>query len=406
MTMTMTKPPSISFPQPPPTRSGDDNGSDDIPRQHYKYVPYDIFETNWIGDPRRLPFFVSSPSPASAAAAAYNDMSSSDNNNGNANSPLNTIARYSPGTLVWVLLSKGKPKYPNNDKSCTTTTTTLSGCADALAIHKKRRDKKNKRRLMTTSNSHKNNNNNSNCTIQSESIEESQVETAAVEEEDLCINESAFITPASTTATTTTTTTTPTVNYHSRKEFFLRARVIADDEEVLLSSDGSDISNDSISQWEQRRILVRYSKGATYRVHAYNLIPVLEPIVHNANTVDAKNAIPPSSSSYNYPPLVVLVPETNIYRRVAKVHTTPEDTFMEIGCDYGITVDKIQQSLEEAGCVPRVWTGEDKIISDESGGGGDETRHDEEEGSHHRISCLGIDKSKESIDIANERYDI
>ena len=60
--------------------------------------------------------------------------------------------------------------------------------------------------------------------------------------------------------------------------------------------------------------------------------------------------------------------------------------------------------------MPRVWTGEDKIISDEcgggGGGGGDETRLDEEEGSHHRTSCLGIDKSKESIDIANERYDI
>lgn len=372
-------PPSISLPQPPPpTRSGDDGGNNDVPSQQYQYVPYDIFETNWLGDPRRLPLpLVQSPSPTSAAAAdadaiaavAANATRSSDNND-NATNPLNAIARYSPGTLVWVLLSKGKPKYPNINNSATTTT--LSGCGDALAIHKKRRDKKNKRRLMTTSSS--NNNDNNNCTIQSECIEES---------EDIHINESASIT---------------TTHNHSRKEFFLRARVIADDEEVLLSpGDGTNTFNKSMSQWDQRRILVRYSKGATYRVHAYNLIPVLEPIVHNANTVYAKNAIPSSSSSsasYNYPPLVVLVPETNIYRRVAKVHTTPEDTFMEIGCDYGITVDKIRLSLEEAGCVPRVWTSDDKI-----------NERDKEE-SHHRVSCLGVDKSKESIDIANERYDV
>ncbi len=80
---------------------------------------------------------------------------------------------------------------------------------------------------------------------------------------------------------------------------------------------------------------------------------------------------------------------------------------MEIGCDYGITVDKIRQSLEEAGDVPRVWreeqimdamTGDDDkddIICDEE--------EEEEEDNHHRVSCLGIDKSVESINIANER---
>ena len=99
--------------------------------------------------------------------------------------------------------------------------------------------------------------------------------------------------------------------------------------------------SDETSEQERskRRVFVRYSKGATYRVRAYNLLSVLEPSVH-------KDALPP---------LVVVTPETHIYRRIAKVHTTPEDSFMEIGCDYGITVDKIQTSIEEAGDVPKEW---------------------------------------------------
>ena len=117
-----------------------------------------------------------------------------------------------------------------------------------------------------------------------------------------------------------------------------------------------------------------------------------------------------TATIFSYPPLVVLVPETNIYRRVAKVHTTPDDSFMGIGCDYGITVEKIRRSLEEAGTVPEVWPQDEKVElighdnddDDENGYGG---AKQEAEGGNHRASCLGIDKSKESINIAIERYD-
>ena len=111
-------------------------------------------------------------------------------------------------------------------------------------------------------------------------------------------------------------------------------------------------------------------------------MPVLEPTVQ--------------SDVNNLPPLVVIVPETNIYRRVAKIHTTPEDSFMEIGCDYGITVDKIYKSLEEAGDVPKVWP------PVEIEGGVNGTAEGNEETSD-RVACLGVDRSTESIDIANER---
>mmetsp|Transcript_4316 Transcript_4316/g.6766 ORF Transcript_4316/g.6766 Transcript_4316/m.6766 type:complete len:198 (-) Transcript_4316:115-708(-) len=99
--------------------------------------------------------------------------------------------------------------------------------------------------------------------------------------------------------------------------------------------------------------------------------------------------------------MVVLVPETNIYRREAKVHTTPNDSFMELGCDYGITVDKIQKSLQEAGDVPKIWP------MDENAGHGEgegEKKVVETKVLENRVSCLGVDKSRESIKLAKERY--
>jgi hypothetical protein len=143
----------------------------------------------------------------------------------------------------------------------------------------------------------------------------------------------------------------------------------------------------------------------------------LEPSVHKdvsaSSTITTTTATTTNKYPYNSPPppLVVLVPETNIYRRVAKVHTTPEDTFMEIGCDYGITVDKIRQSLEEAGDVPRVWRKEKNMdamtVDDDNDDVCDDSDEEEEDNHHHdhRVSCLGIDKSVESISIANKRCD-
>jgi hypothetical protein len=110
-------------------------------------------------------------------------------------------------------------------------------------------------------------------------------------------------------------------------------------------------------------VLVRYSKGSEYRVRRSNLIPVLEP---------------PCDS------IVLVTPETPEYRRACVVHTYRE-SFLEIGCDFGITVDRVRlASLRGGSTVARI--------------AGDEVVPIEEE-----PRCLGIDKSPESIDIAMNR---
>jgi hypothetical protein len=128
-----------------------------------------------------------------------------------------------------------------------------------------------------------------------------------------------------------------------RAELFLRARVVSD-------NGGDD------------RVLVRYPKGSEYHVRRSNLIPVLE---HTPAACDK---------------IVLVTAETPEYRRACVVHTYRE-SFLEIGCDFGITVDRVQTSLVGA-VVPRI-AGEEEAI--------EEPR------------CLGIDKSSESIDIATGR---
>merc|ERR1712232_195373 len=92
---------------------------------------------------------------------------------------------------------------------------------------------------------------------------------------------------------------------------------------------------------EENRVLVQFSKGSPYRVRRSNLIPVLE---HQEN-------------------LILVASETTDYRKTAVVHTHGKDHFLEIGCDFGVLVDRIEAK-----------------------------------------SRLGIDKSEESIRIAKNRY--
>eukprot|EP00581_Thalassiosira_minuscula_P030174 CAMPEP_0183758446 /NCGR_PEP_ID=MMETSP0739-20130205/6432_1 /TAXON_ID=385413 /ORGANISM="Thalassiosira miniscula, Strain CCMP1093" /LENGTH=476 /DNA_ID=CAMNT_0025996061 /DNA_START=1 /DNA_END=1431 /DNA_ORIENTATION=+ len=390
----------LCLPQPPLSSNTDEANTNNNPiYRPYEYVPYDVLETDWLGDPRRL-----------------QSLGMKNNNNANnATTATTTIvdddddARYAPGTLVWVLLSKGKPKEPS----------TQSG-HNALALHKKRRNKKNKRKKSTattaaTTNNAEHNNNNNNDDDENKHGKE---DGSNKEEEDgngvnANNNDEKNNTNANknTSDNNTNTTHPQTTLNHSRKEFFLRARVISDDEVILPEEDEGkkergDVNNNKqrlnyLKKRNARRILVRYSKGATYRVRAYNLVPILEPSCHLRGKQQQQQQQP---SEEELPPLVVIVPETSIYRRVARVHTTPDDSFMEIGCDYGITVDKIHTSLEGAGDVPKVWPVEEK---EEDGG------DDDDEGSlckrkegedDNKVSCLGVDRSKESIDIANERY--
>lgn len=137
-----------------------------------------------------------------------------------------------------------------------------------------------------------------------------------------------------------------------RSELFLRARVVDDGDEF-----------DPL-----RRVLVRYPKGSTYQVKRSNLVPVLEPPLRN---------------------LVLIMAETPDYRRASVVHTCIGDSFLEIGCDYGACVDRVQRTLTEVNSVPQ----------DAAHGPVALPQPDKD-----RIWCIGIDKSVESVDIAVNRY--
>ena len=86
--------------------------------------------------------------------------------------------------------------------------------------------------------------------------------------------------------------------------------------------------------------------------------------------------------------IVVVTPETPEYRRACVVHTCVGESFLEIGCDFGPTVDRVQKALTEVGAVPRVAG--DNVMRPTTARDG-------------RIACLGIDKSPESINIAVKR---
>jgi hypothetical protein len=118
------------------------------------------------------------------------------------------------------------------------------------------------------------------------------------------------------------------------------------------------------------RVLVRYPKGSEYRVKRSNLIPVLEDCSR----------------------LVIIAAETPEYRRASVVHTCVGECFLEIGCDFGPTVDRVQRALTQVSAVPHVAG---KLKED---AGVVPYPNDE------RVFCLGVDKSPESIDIAVSRF--
>ncbi|KAL7551703.1 hypothetical protein ACHAWF_014892 [Thalassiosira exigua] len=376
----------------------------------YEYVPYDVLESDWLGDPSRLRSILdrvascgsdcgggSSPSSATAGdrdggkgAEDVNEEGSKGVYDKERPKEAEEDARYAPGALVWVLLSKGKPKQQSSDR--------LSG-QETLALHRKRRDKKNKRRKQAVDNA------------------EASGE-AEGEKDHVAVNDGTAVGDDETKAGDHAdgfSHLQATKGWNaSRKEFFLRARVVSDEEECSQDQKQSNSKSPGERRGD-RRVLVRYSKGSTYRVRARNLVPILESAihcVHDCNSDDAENngegsPSPETRTAECLPPLVVIVPETSIYRRVARVHVAPGDSLLEIGCDYGITADLVRKSLEEAGDVPLKWppeeTGGDSSNGSCMNGNGDQGG-EREAGDDNKALCLGIDKSKESIDTAEQRY--
>ena len=147
-----------------------------------------------------------------------------------------------------------------------------------------------------------------------------------------------------------------------RKELLSRAWVVgatADDKNdaPLDSSEAATLdSNSKKRQDHEGRILVRYPKGSTYHVKRENLLPVLTL----GTTAHSNNDTATSSSTAENNLAVVVLPETNVYRRWAVVHTRADDAFCEIGCDVGILVQRVHES---SSCPQHVW-GLDKSVDD------------------------------------------
>ncbi len=170
-----------------------------------------------------------------------------------------------------------------------------------------------------------------------------------------------------------------------RTELFLRARVVS---ESTKQDDGN--ADVTAPRSDEPRVLVRYPKGSTYNVRKSLLLPVLEPGVGGASDR-----------------IVLVVPETPEYRRAAVVHTCVGETFVEIGCDYGMCVDRVRKALTEVGDVPLVASGDEREHGndrDVSAKDGDDSENDDSCNNSSQVACLGVDKSPESIEIAVERY--
>ena len=145
-----------SLPQPPAAASSsiDDDNAVAATRRNsslrYTYVPFDVLDSDWLGDPRLLTLCPPSQSSSSSSSSIMmmtrngrggvveiNDRAVGENDH--------RLARgYSPGTLVWVLLSRGGRCHNRR----TSDDAPIQCGGDALALHKKRRDKKNTRRIV------------------------------------------------------------------------------------------------------------------------------------------------------------------------------------------------------------------------------------------------------------------
>ena len=96
---------------------------------------------------------------------------------------------------------------------------------------------------------------------------------------------------------------------------------------------------------------------------------------------------------------VLIAPETPEYRRASVVHTCVGESFLEIGSSFGDCVDRVRRVLTEVKDVPN-----HNLPSDETNDTIISYPNNPNENVNNRVFCLGIDKSIESIQIAEERY--
>lgn len=245
---------SVSLPQP--NQRGRDHPSE-CPPQSYQYVTYDVLENDWAGDPQLLKNFID---------ATKNDEINNNEDNGPAKTNLGNN-RYKEGALVWVLLSKGKPKNQNKKAK---ESSAISNNILSEAWQKKRREKKHIE-FITRKNDRQLEAHVRNDEKLAKKIEgncrpkiDCNLKTGhnMHKNYDVTVRNSKDENP-------NLDTSDNTFGQCNRSELFLRARVVSDN-----IDENDDATKGKIEfRKEERRVLVRYSKGSTYHVRASNLIP-------------------------------------------------------------------------------------------------------------------------------------
>lgn len=238
---------SVSLPQP--NQSGRDHHSDS-PTQPYQYVTYDVLENDWSGDPQLLKNFID---------ATKSDEIKNNEYNGPAETNLGSN-RYKEGALVWVLLSKGKPKNQNKKSK---ESSAISNNISSEALQKKSRDKKHVEYITRKSDRKLE------ADVRNDEKLAKEIEGNCKPTND-CMHKNYDVTVRNgKDENPNLDTSDNTFGQCNRSELFLRARVVSDN-----IDENGDATNGKIEfRKEERRVLVRYSKGSTYRVRASNLIP-------------------------------------------------------------------------------------------------------------------------------------
>ncbi|GMH52522.1 hypothetical protein TrRE_jg4972 [Triparma retinervis] len=168
----------------------------------------------------------------------------------------------------------------------------------------------------------------------------------------------------------------------------MKARVVSD---PAFGKEGSEGDEDIVKDID-RRVEVIYPRGSTYRVRRGELYPIFEESVDDPTYIfGSDNGT--SRDKWHLADtglldkLVLVCTETDAYRRLSMLHVTRSDTFLEIGCDYGICIGAVLKSCAVAEPEPRRERDEQHV-----------PRKVEE-----RI--LGVDISEESIGIARKSHE-
>jgi len=169
-------------------------------------------------------------------------------------------------------------------------------------------------------------------------------------------------------------------------KLFEKARVVSDDD--LIDDDASRQHNDTEGA---RRVLVKYSSGSTYRVKRSMLLPIIDYQKHIRN------------KGVYY---VIACDETPIYRRISQIHASAsDDTFLEIGSDFGRCTEGVRQGknradVREGGGVSKSSSVDGNLGFEASEKGTPSALI----GGRYDQNVIGVDKSTESNEKANKDF--